>query len=332
MCSKPVEVTTHNLHFHENSGILSLDYCENLIATSGYDKSIRLWEINLTAINSLYTENCYKTAANSSIRIGFYREFTNFKGIVNCVRFYRGNDLESGFYRIAASDDTGRVILIIINGETANYKVIHEGEGNSCYDLSWINKNELALCFDSGKIKILKIEEKILKKIKYQTVLEKEIHNSIIQGISICKKTKRIATFSLDKTLKISLLNNLEIFSVLTADLDLTHGIFKRILIDDNLLYVPTKRKTLSIFVYPFKPENLHMKLGPFNAPVVKILKNEEFLVVVTKKSIYILKDYKKQVYVDNVAFKEVTDAFIDDKIIFYSSMDGFLGSIRLQD
>ncbi|KAK1347432.1 hypothetical protein CWI37_0265p0010 [Hamiltosporidium tvaerminnensis] len=53
---KNVETTTHNLYFHDNASIFSIDvhHKENLIATCGSDKAIRIWKME---INSKLKQN-----------------------------------------------------------------------------------------------------------------------------------------------------------------------------------------------------------------------------------------------------------------------------------
>ena len=82
---QPIEVTTHNLQFHETPNITSIDFYKNYIFTSGQDKAVRLWEVILTDKNKYYKLNCYKTAENSSIKLKYFCEFMFFNHIMSFV-------------------------------------------------------------------------------------------------------------------------------------------------------------------------------------------------------------------------------------------------------
>ena len=63
----PIEITTHNIYFHEESPILSIDIRDEQLATCGFDGVVRLWSLKFKKMK--YEENVYRTAANSSIEI-----------------------------------------------------------------------------------------------------------------------------------------------------------------------------------------------------------------------------------------------------------------------
>ena len=102
---QPIEVTTHNLTFHESPNITSLDYKNNFIMTSGQDKAVRLWEVAVTDKNKFYTGNCHKTAVNTSLKISFVREFTKFNDPVSIVRIYR----ETNDFIFAVGTEAGAI-------------------------------------------------------------------------------------------------------------------------------------------------------------------------------------------------------------------------------
>ena len=104
---KPIEVTTHNIYFHEESPILSIDCYNGTIVTSSYDNAIRLWSLGFKDMK--YRDSVYKTAINSSIGIEFCEEIEGFSKPVNCVRFHKTG--LNGSYLLAGCSDGGRVVV-----------------------------------------------------------------------------------------------------------------------------------------------------------------------------------------------------------------------------
>lgn len=341
----PIEVTTHNIYFHEDSPILSTDFYDDQIATCGYDNTVRFWNVNMSKMKT--KESSYKTAANSSISLEFNKEFKGFKKPINCIRFYKGVFLETpGMFLLAACSDDGKVM--VFSDDTA-YTVRAE-DGDDAYDLAWTDDG-LAVGFSSGKVEIYKIRIKKNKnedgvpentvnsnikslfEMSFELKISQKIHDGVIRGISSCKNL--VATHSLDKTVKMHLIDGSKLVPVSSfgCNIDTSRGFFKRILLTERLLYIFTKNNSVSIYSYPFREIHLHKKIGPLNSPIVKIVEKEELLYVCTKKSIYVLENDKTICCVDNCCYMAVTDGFSYNKYIFFlSSMDGFISSVRLSE
>ncbi len=402
----PMEITTQNLYFHEESPILSCDGMDNVIITSGYDQVIRIWEVIDT--NQAYESLTYKTAADSSIKIKFATEFRGIYKPINCVRFKKQKDKY-----IAACGDGGKVM--IYNG--TNVWTIRKDDGNDAYELLW-EDGMLFVGFADGSIEIYSVEEdefkiveddklkipekdklktveddklKTLEKDKFKTLEDdkfkiveedtidgkgrnkenmketqnendrttiydkvniknnvvnkkitlkstflcaKKIHKGTIQGMSYNKKYKLIATHSLDRTVKVHRVVNgqLVCLSIFDSEIDGSKGLFKRIFFDEDDLYVFSRGNIISVYSYPFQEIHLRMKIGPLNSPLVKIFKHETILFACTKKSLYIFENEKLIHTIDNITFKAVTDACIVNGIVFISSMDGFLVTVKFFD
>lgn len=382
-CDKfqPIEVTTHNLTFHENPNITSLDYKDNYIFTSGQDKSVRMWEVEVTDKNKFYKSNCYKTATNTSLKLKFICEFTQFSDPVNIVRIFK----ESEDFILAVGTEAGSIYYLRfkeeeleqMKEETTNKvfcKKLTKTDGNACIDLCCINETKIIVGCLSGEIKIIEIvgkeenNQSLLdtqrlcgleeipqeseeqkenteniqdkqnstfvkwtnkKDYKANVLYSKKVHDGIIQGISVCMESMMIVTKALDEQVKTFLLldNILIPKDIYKKDIDKTHGANKRILVKDKCVYAFCKKNILKVY----KDGKVVTEMGPFNAPLVKVLKDDMFMVVVTKKSIYIAHENQKVAYVDNVSYREITDAFLSNGIIFYCALDGFLGNIRLK-
>ena len=140
----------------------------------------------------------------------------------------------------------------------------------------------------------------------------------------------------MDKTIKVHIFNNdtLRLISVINEKIDNSRGLFKRILFEDDLLYVFTKNNTVSVYAYPFNTVHLHKKIGPLNSSVVKVLtgeiKSEPILLICTKKGAYLFNNDIFVCFVDNACFMAITDAVIYKNTVFLSSMDGFICTVRL--
>lgn len=362
---KSIEITTYDLYFHENSPVSSTDYFNNYIATSGYDDTVRIWKIK---INKMDSGNSYKTSVNSSIKIYYLEEFNGFKGIINCVRFCPleyfkkienlNNDCklnnENIKYFIVGCADGGKVV---INNSKKSFTIRNSDDDNA-YDLCWVSENRILICFGSGNVELYEINfgENFVSKL----ICRQKIHNCPIQGISYNKKHNVFSTHCLDKTVKVHFIEELildDVISIkfkkvseITENIDVGMSVYRRLLISDDDLFVINKNKFLTVYSSPFLGVNKIKKIGPFNSSIIKILKIDKLLIIITKMSIYGLKHEKvfdevkrhNKTFedilfgVDNAAFKELTDGFVfengNEKIIFYSSMDGFLGSIRLQE
>lgn len=360
----PIEITTHNMHFHEDSPILAMDIYNNMLATCGFDGVVRLWKLNFKKMSC--EENAYRTAVNTSVRIEYWKDLSGFSKPINCVRFATHKvDCE---YMLAACADGGKVIIFI---DQKAY-TIQNGIDDDAYDMCW-SKNLLFVGFGSGNINCYKISiiknEKLIdqstgtilanskieaegppaenkdckivetpdnleNQVIFKLIFSRKIHDSTVQGISYNEKYGLLASFSLDKTLQIHRIqgDKINLISKMDQNLDNSRGLFKRILFEGDFLYVFTKNNTVSIFTYPFGAVHLQKKIGPLNSSVVKILtaksQNTDLLLIFTKKSVYVF-DEALAYHVDNASYMAITDAAYVDNVIFLSSMDGFIGSIR---
>lgn len=349
----PVEITTHNIYFHEDSPILSADIHNEILATCGFDGVVRLWKLSFKNMN--YEDSVYKTAGNSSIRIEYMRDLPGFSRPINCIRFCKSN--LGCLYLLAACADGGKVMLYTDKTECT----MQNDTGDDAYDMCW-SGNYLFIGFGSGRVSCYKID--IVEEpatvpcnrpasspaclenafnavcstnygIKPELMFSQRIHESTVQGISYNKKYGLLATFSLDKTLKVHRVheNGLQLVSQIDQKLDNSRGLFKRILFEDDYLYAFTKNNALSVFAYPFQPVHLQRRIGPLSSSVVKALtakvQDEDVLVVCTKRSAYVFSGDELVCCVDNACYMAVTDAVIDGNTIFLSSMDGFICTVR---
>lgn len=322
----PIEITTHNLLFHEDSPILSIDFTNGIMVTSGYDKAIRLWTIKFNPIT--YNENAYRTASNSSIIIEYKSEIKGFIKPVNCIRFYKGNrNLFMKSYLLAGASDGGKVMVFC---DDQGVVIRHEDEDDA-YDLVWA-EDQLIIGFSSGKVEIYDIylttdEESKDLKIGFKLHKTLKIHENTIQGIEYSSNI--IATHSLDKTVKSFNLDT-QVTNTLDIEIDCSRGLFKRLHIDNNYLYVFKKHNFINVYKFPYSEEMLHKKIGPLNSPIVKVLTYGNLLFITTKKSVYILEDDLTICCIDNAFYMAATDSFFYNMTLFVSSMDGFITTIRL--
>lgn len=329
----PIEVTTHNIHFHEESPILSTDVWNDIVATCGCDGAVRLWNLKFKEMN--YKENIYRTAGNSSVAIEYSREFLAFSKPINCVRFGRFTDS----FILAACSDGGKVVVF-----TEEKEYLLQGDiDDDSYEICWA-ENYLFVAMASGKIICYEItvepgsvenKEQGLA-LKSRQVFSCKVHEGTIQGMSFNKKNSLLASVSLDKTVKIHRFKeeNLFLLGEISTNIDTSRGLFKRIFLDDQQLYLFTKNKTISVYSYPFKEVHLQKSIGPLNAPGLKVMKmnvkNGEIEVICTKKSVYLLQNNNMLCCIDNACYMAITDAFVHNNTVFLSSMDGFISSIRL--
>lgn len=341
---KPIEVTTHNIYFHEDSPILSTDVYNGIVSTCGFDGVVRLWHLNFKEMN--HRDNVYRTAGNSSIQIEYYRDLTGFTKPINCTRFFK--DTHAMEFILACCSDSGKVV--VFDGE--NEYIVRREDDDDAYELCWAD-DHLVVGLGSGNIEIFEMtrfdnqkENELNRKneddqskpvnLQFKQILRKKVHESTIQGISYNHKHRLISTFSLDKTVKIHQLDNdtLDLISTLDQKIDNSRGLFKRILFEDNLLYLFNKNSTVSVVCYPFKNTHIQKKIGPLNCSVVKVLTfridDELILAICTKKSVYLIQNNELLCCVDNACYMAITDGFVFNNTIFLSSMDGFISSIRL--
>lgn len=317
----PVEVTTHNLHFHEESPILSADSKLNIIATCGTDKIVRLWNVHFSSPE--FNTNTYRTASNSSVRIEHQADLDGFTKPINSVRFKPETDK----CVLAGCSDGGKVLIFI----DENKHIIRQEDGDDAYDLCW-SDNLLFVGFASGFIEVYNIL--FCEDLTSELICRINLIGATIQGIVFNKKHGILAVHSLNK--KVSLLswiyskNQFEKLAELDQEIDSSKGLFRRICFNDDLLFVFNKKHKLSIYLPPFDLSSCFMKIGPFDSGLVKVLNVDDMVIACSKRSAYIFYNKKFILSVDNACFLAVTDAFMINHTIFLSSMDGFLVSIRL--
>ncbi|WUR03975.1 putative chromatin assembly factor 1 subunit [Vairimorpha necatrix] len=182
----PIEVSTHNLYFHEEASIFSLDSFDDSVATGGGDGVVRLWKLQLDEMTHL--DYKYTTALNSSIKFIYKSDIIVHNKAVNCVRFNKQGIL-------ASSSDSGKVII--------NYnktKVLRDSDGLDCYEIMWID-DKLLVGLSNGKIEEYYVDREDVERSKM--VKTYSVHGDIIQGMSYNEKYKLIMTFSKDRTSKI---------------------------------------------------------------------------------------------------------------------------------
>lgn len=340
---KPIEVTTHNIYFHEESPILSTDMHNGIISTCGFDGVVRLWTLSFR--DMCYRDNVYRTAANSSIQIEYYKDLPGFTKPINCTRFFK--EPHQSEFILASCSDGGKVIV----SDGKNEYTVRRDDGDDAYEICWAGRY-LMVGLGSGHIEVfemiessdecsIQVENKSNTEsqstgIQFRLTLREKIHDGTIQGISYNQKYNLVSTFSLDKTVKIHKLSEdaLSLISVLDQKIDSSRGLFKRILFEDDLLYLFNKNCTVSAVCYPFKNAHLQKKIGPLNCSAVKVLtfriEDERILVVCTKKSVYLIQNNELICCVDNACYMAITDGFVYNNTIFLSSMDGFISTIRL--
>ncbi|ORD98795.1 hypothetical protein A0H76_1912 [Hepatospora eriocheir] len=325
----PIEVTLHNRTFHESSPISSIDVYNNLLATSGYDKSIRVWIIKKSVLT--INTNIYHLAPESSIEFEFYKELGGFESAVNVCRFYKGDDQSKDDFLIVGA---GFDRIVLFNKD--NRFNIYLSNNDECTDILWINKTTVIASFFSGRIVVINLIFKYtnneLVNVNQETVFNESLHSSAIRGICFNEKWSCLNTHSLDNSSKTFLLKNnkLKLISKIRNNIDKSTGIFKRNGFFDDSLYVICKKRMLEFYCYPFKEANIYKRLGPFNSSIVKIVKNCYFLVVACTKGIYTFdRHLNRKYFVESAAYGPINDVLLVDEIIYYCSEDGFVSTIR---
>ena len=343
----PIEVTTHNIYFHEESPILSTDGIGGIVATCGYDKVIRLWKF--ASQSRVYRSSTYRTAADASVSLEFHRELGGFSKPINCIRFYKyecasiemcpiqehGVAQLSDSFLLAGCSDGGRIV--VYDGEHQN--VVREGDGDDAYELCW-GPSLLMAGFASGRVEMYRMERKNpvdpdgdqKESVTFILTASETIHSGTVQGMAFNSRYGLLATHSLDRSVRVLLAENngLRLLSVFDKKIDNSRSLFKRLYFADNSLYVFTKPNAIQVYSYPFRAPHLQKRIGPLNSPVIKVVQNGAILFVCTKKSIYVLENDELVTCIDNATFMAMTDAFVMDDILFVSSMDGFLATVRL--
>lgn len=383
-----LEITTHNLQFHDNASIYAICYKNKKLITGGGDTDIRIWEVTAGEHT-----NGIKNALTTPIRIEYVTTITEHPKIVNCVRI-------SNCGMLASCSDGGTVIVSFLKENECKSKTIRKMDGHDAYDLQW-HSNLLSVVLSNGHIAIFKFKEGTV--IKFT---ETKIHCDNIQGITILSslidKSIFVATQCFDRNVKLNLIKNVydeeeiaeenfcnffdeineneskikndenlkdeeveviklnvrkksnllqknEIFKTCKRiDLKIetifringqinetqiveSQSFFRRLNFVEPFLFLSStmseSKFSLSVLSHPYN--RIYLNVFGFDSLVLKTIKCRDFLVAATKKSIYFLKDFKCEFCVFDLCFKPITDLIYADGIVFVSSLDGFIYTIR---
>ncbi|CAD26432.1 CHROMATIN ASSEMBLY FACTOR 1 P60 SUBUNIT [Encephalitozoon cuniculi GB-M1] len=351
----PIEVTTHNLHFHEEASIFTMHGNDKFIATGGGDKDIRLWRVERNAPKG--GDFCYTTAINSSMKIKYHSVLSGHHRSVNCVRF--DGDL------LASCSDGGEVILWI----KGRPYVVKRIDGDDAYELAWGNRH-LFVGFSSGSILVYQVdlaaglldatggedendpnlgasdaeschvEEKGHLQgegISAKLVQRIKCHGDIIQGLAFNHRFGLLTSLSKDRTGKTFLftdrLTQIEKMEYVDGDrlFSVGRGFFRRPSYspDGKLLYLPCCRSnSVVVLHYPFRTEHMYATIGPLDSEPLKVMCSGDRVLIATKKSLYVFLGETPLFCVDNITFMAITDGCFFDGACFVSSLDGFLSSL----
>lgn len=325
----PIEVTTHNLYFHEEASVFTMHSNGRFIATGGGDKDIRLWTLEKDSPKN--KEFCYSTAVSTSVRLRYHSVLSGHKRGVNCARFC--GDL------LASCSDGGEVI-VWSNG-VAN--VVRRPDGDDAYEVVW-GAGHLFVGFSSGNISVFRIAAEGLsggdgRGVSAVQVQRIKCHNDVIQGLAFNDSFGLLTSLSKDRTGRTFVftdkLTQIEHMEYLDKDrlFSAGRGFFRRLSYspDGRLLYlVCCHSNTVVVLQYPFRMEHVYARIGPLNSEPLRIICDGERLFVVTRKSLYLFVRQMLVFCVDNISFMAVTDGCVVDGVCFLSSLDGFLASLRM--
>ncbi|KAG5860553.1 hypothetical protein KMI_01g01940 [Encephalitozoon hellem] len=347
----PIEVTTHNLHFHEEASIFTMHGNEKFIATGGGDRDIRLWRVEKDV--SKGTDFCYTTAIDSSIKIKYHTVLSGHHRSVNCVRF--NGDV------LASCSDGGEVIL----WEKERPYVVRRIDGDDAYELVW-GCGHLFVGFSSGNILVYQVVSnnesdatnatneggsneasdsesfsgKDKQGVSARLVQKIKCHEDIVQGLAFNNRFNVLTSLSKDRTGKTFLFTDklVEIEKMEYYDNDKLfstgRGFFRRLSYspDGKLLYlVCCRSNSVVVLHYPFRMEHVYATIGPFDSEPLKVVCERDKVFVTTKKSLYMIAHNRLGFCVDNISFMTITDGHVFDGICFLSSLDGFVSSVRMK-
>ncbi|KRH94655.1 putative WD40 repeat, subgroup, WD40/YVTN repeat-like-containing domain protein [Pseudoloma neurophilia] len=141
------ETTRHTLHFHEDASIYSITQTNKHLVTSGTDKSVRFWHINL---KDKKTENVFCSPETTSVDIKYCTSIE----MLNSVNIVKANDAFVVFGSIE-----GEISAIKELGCKFESSLAKGSDGDSCNDICFIAQNAFVAAFESGKILIFEITE-----------------------------------------------------------------------------------------------------------------------------------------------------------------------------
>lgn len=147
-CPHNVEVTTHNLHFHDQASIYSVDSRDSMIATAGGDTDVRIWRVEKLVPKE--QKFCYTHALTSSVKIHYMHTLSAHQRTVNCVRF--GSDY------LATCSDGGHVLVWNtheLGGGVAH--TVRAPDGDDAYEVAW-GGSFLFVGLASGNVAVYEVE------------------------------------------------------------------------------------------------------------------------------------------------------------------------------
>ncbi|KAL0265958.1 UNVERIFIED_CONTAM: hypothetical protein PYX00_011675 [Menopon gallinae] len=323
-----VEVTTHNLHFHDQASIYSVDSRDSTIATAGGDTDVRIWAVETLAPKS--QQFCYTHALTSSVKIHYRHTLSAHQRTVNCVRF--GGDY------LASCSDGGHVL--VWNTHEFEKDVAHTvraPDGDDAYEIAWgggvlfvglasgnISVYEVAAqeCGDGGdassgtdaaackendtcgngsggdtkRARITRIDA--LPQVRVRHMQTVRAHQDIVQGLSFNPHHSILATQSRDRTAKVfhfgcklAVLHKYESFGD-GRSVCAGKAFFKRLsFAKKNFLFLThcCTGKRNAVFVYAYPFRSLYACIGPFDSAVQRVHDWGEYIAVITKRSLYVL-------------------------------------------
>lgn len=330
-----IEFTTQNLYFHENASIYSIDATQDTLLTAGGDRIIRSWSITKTQVNS---ENIfiYNETHQSSVKIHHKNTFEGHTKPINCVQFHPSGIL------FASAADNGEIIFWY---DDTKYKI--ECENDDIYGLCF-DHEYLYIGVTSGKLLVYALNIEIGEKITLLPKLIQNIraHTDIIQGISYNFKHNCLLTGSRDRTYKTFVMEKKLVFN---EKIETINGekafadencklLFRRsAFINDNFVYLTGGIEVsdphlfyVYVYHYPYRNEDLYARIGPLDTHAVKVLKHNEYTVIVCKKNVYYCINDEIIFNIKHTSFYPLTDAAVCKDVLLCSSLDGFLYSLRL--
>lgn len=355
-----VEVTTHNLHFHDQASIYSVDSKGAFLATAGGDTDVRVWEVEKCKAKE--QSFCHTNALSSSVKIHYRHTLSAHQRTVNCVRF--------GDRHLASSSDGGHVLVWRISEFAKDIAhTVRASDGDDAYEVRWSG----ALLFvglASGNVSVYRVGEdseeapetpardspnedprraRIVRMssdtcpARIEHVQTVKAHSDIVQGLSFNPFHSVLATISKDRSFKTFHLGE-RLKMVHRGDsfgdkkfIAVGRSFFKRIsFVGKDFLFltncVVDEKNVVLVYAYPFRSPCA--QVGPFDSTVQCIFEWGRYVAIATKRSLYLVSgvgsDYRSVFAVNNLTFLPTTDTCVVEDVLFVSSLDGFLSSVRL--
>ncbi|KAM0679405.1 hypothetical protein BDAP_000272 [Binucleata daphniae] len=198
---------------------------------------------------------------------------------------------------------------------------------------------------NNKKLKVSKTKT-IQQTLKCKHIQTIKAHSDIIQGmaynkkynvIATCAKDRSVKTFYLDKKLvfidKIDTYENEKCFADENSKMLFRRPAFSFCC---KYLYLPACIDidgNFCVFVlhYPFRSIDFYGKIGSFDSPATKILSSQDCTIIMCKKSIYYIENNAVLFSVKNTSFFPMTDCCYMDNLFCFTSLDGFIYTLRLR-